>query len=68
MRFMSLRIGVGVGVSYMVLGTVARPILRKVTGWDDYEKQDTNDRHIEEFLKSHEGKKVIELKEGENYF
>lgn len=68
MRFLSLRIGAGIGITYMAVGTIAKPVLRFVTGWEDFEKQETNDKRIEEFIKSHEGKKVIELKEGENHF
>ena len=68
MRFIFFKVGGGIGVTYMLLGAFLKPTLRWATGWENYELQDVNDRNIEEFIKQQEGKKVIELKEGANYF
>jgi len=38
MRFLSLRIGAGIGFSYFVCGKIATPVIRKLTGWEDFEK------------------------------
>ena len=44
------------------------PIIRKATGWEDTESYEWNDKNVQEFIKRQEGKKIVELEEGENYF
>ena len=55
-------------VAGSIFQAVAKPVLRKATGWKDWETQEVNDEAINEFINKHEGKPVIKLKEGENYF
>ena len=45
------------------------PIIRKVTGWEDYETHEVNQKNIDNFVKRHEGKPITPVpKENENYF
>jgi hypothetical protein len=45
-------------VSASMFKAVATPVLRKATGWKDWNTQEVNDEAIEEFIKKHDGKPV----------
>ena len=55
-------------VAFISFRVIAKPIIRKVSGWEDSESHEVNNRKINEFLEKQEGKQIKELKEGENYF
>ena len=67
-RFWIIKIGGGLALGFMAADTFVKPVVRKLTGWEDYEAHPVNKRNIEIFIEKQEGKKVKEMKEGENYF
>jgi hypothetical protein len=62
----------GVGFALAVFHTtkiVVQPIVRKVTGWEDYETHEVNQKNIDNFIKKQENKAVTPVPpENENYF
>ena len=38
MRFMFIKGGAAIGVVYMASGAILKPILRKATGWENFEE------------------------------
>ena len=50
-RFWVIKIGGGLWLTCGLVGMVARPVIRKATGWEDWETHDTNQRAIDDFIK-----------------
>lgn len=67
-RFVIIKSMLGFCVVFKVVNVVVTPTLRYATGWKDWESHEVNQEAIDKFIKQNEGKPVIKLKEGENYF
>ena len=67
-RFWILKIGGGIYLTMGVGTMIARPLMRKMTGWEDWESHDVNQQKLDEFIAKQDGKTAIEVEEGENYF
>ena len=53
-----------ISINYNIIYQTARFII----GYEDPDTQQFTDKKMNEWIQSHEGKKVIELPPGENYF
>jgi len=56
-------------VTFHFTNALIKPVLRKITGWEDYESHAVNQANIDKFIERQEGKPVTPVpKENENYF
>ena len=67
-RFMMVKMFAGGLATYHVSKRIVVPAMRYATGWEDSDSEEWNQKQVDVFIKKHENNKIIELKEGENYF